>query len=168
VHDDKLSWKPQIENWWHNSPNHVECCSIIPTAGQHHTNISVFKSVYFALFHSYLTIYIFIPTYIVKSQQNYFTPSTVITLQIKTVRTFKYDKNKTTILYSYCKHKVLNIPVLFKLSVARFMHSLDNSELPTHFDNCFSDISWVHIYQTGFFLAKISFTQNENVSGLAL
>jgi len=36
------------------------------------------------------------------------------------VRTLEYDKTKTAVLYS--KHKVLEIPDLIKLSVAKFMY----------------------------------------------
>jgi len=41
-------------------------------------------------------------------------------LQIKFVRTREYGKTKTMIHYS--KHKSLEIPKLFKLSVAKFMY----------------------------------------------
>jgi len=41
----------KVKSWWHNSRNHVECCLNL----KNYTNISVLKSVYFALFHSYLT-----------------------------------------------------------------------------------------------------------------
>jgi len=37
------------------------------------------------------------------------------------VRTLEQYKTKTTVLYS--KHKILEIPNLFKLSVAKFMYS---------------------------------------------
>jgi len=47
-------------------------------------------------------------------------------------RSPKCDKTKTTVLYS--KYIVLNIPDLFKLSVAEFIHFFDNGELPKHFD----------------------------------
>jgi len=67
-------------------------------------------------------------------------------LQNEAVRTLEYDKTKTTVLYS--KHKILNIPDLFKLSIAKFMHSVDNGEIPNHFDNYFSEIALVHKYQT--------------------
>jgi len=46
----------------------------------------------------------------------------LIKLQNKTVRTIKYDKTKTTIFCS--KHSFLNIPDLFKLSVAELMYSI--------------------------------------------
>jgi len=86
------------------------------------------------------------------------------------VRTLEYNKTKTTILYS--KHKILEIPDLFQLSVAKFMYSFCNGGLPNHFefDNYFAEIASVLKYQTR--LASLQkyyliFTQNENVSGSA-
>ena len=61
------------------------------------------------------------------------------------MRTLEYDKTKTAELYS--KHKILNIPDLFKLSVAKFMYSFYNGGLPNHFDNYFTEIASVHKYQ---------------------
>ena len=70
----------------------------------------------------------------------------LIRLQNKAERTLEYTKTKTTILYS--KHKILEIPDLFKLSVAKFMHSFYNGRLPNRFDNYFAEIASVHKYQT--------------------
>ena len=61
-------------------------------------------------------------------------------------------------------HKILEIPDLFQLSVAKFMYSFYNGGLPNHFDNYYAEIASVHKYR---FFAKILFTQNENVSGSA-
>ena len=58
--------------------------------------------------------------------------------------TLEYNKTKTTILYS--KHKILEIPDLFQLSVAKVMYSFYNGGLP--FDNYFAEIASVHKYQT--------------------
>ena len=62
------------------------------------------------------------------------------------MRKLEYNKTKTTILYS--KHKILAIPDLFQLSVAKFMYSFYNGGLPNHFDNYFAEIASVHKYQT--------------------
>ena len=62
------------------------------------------------------------------------------------MRTLEYNKTKTTILYS--KHKILEIPDLFQLSVAKFMYSFYNGGLSNHFDNYFTEIASVHKYQT--------------------
>ena len=79
------------------------------------------------------------------------------------IRTLKYGKTKTTL--PYCKHRVLGIPDLFKLSVAKLMYSFDIGELPKHFDNYFSDIASLRKYQTKLALcAKILLTHNGNVS----
>jgi len=51
-----------------------------------------------------------------------------------------------TVLYS--KRKILEIPDLFQLSVAKFMYSFYNGGLPNHFDNYFAEIASVHKYQT--------------------
>jgi len=86
---------------------------------KHYTNISVLNSVYFALFHSYLTYSIFN-----RGRANKTTLLPLIRLQNKAVRTLEYNKTKTTILDS--KHKILEIPDLFQLSVAKFMYSFYN------------------------------------------
>jgi len=100
----------------------------------------VLISVYFALFHSYLTYSI-----LNWGRANKTTLLPLIRLQNKAVRTLEYNKTKTTILYS--KHKTLEIPDLFQLSVAKFMYSFYNGELPNHFDNYFAEIASVHKYQ---------------------
>jgi len=107
----------------------------IKTLHQH----SVLKSVYFALFHSYLT-------YLIWGRANKATLLSLIRLQNKAVRTLEYNKTKTTALYS--KHKILEISDSFQLSVAKFMYSFHNGALPNHFDNCFAEIASVHKYQT--------------------
>ena len=62
------------------------------------------------------------------------------------MRTLEYNKTKTTILYS--KHKILEIPDLFQLSVAKFMYFFYNGRLPNDFDNYFAEIASIHKYQT--------------------
>jgi len=64
------------------------------------------------------------------------------------VRTLGYNKTKTTVFYS--KHKILEIPDLFQLSVAKFMYSFYKGGLPNHFDKYFAEIASVHKYQTRF------------------
>jgi len=100
----------------------------------------VLKSVHFALFHCYLTYSI-----LNSAKANKMTLLPLIRLQNKAVRTLKYNKTKTTILYP--KHKMLEIPDLFQLSVATFMYSFYNGGLPNHFDNYFAEIAPVHKYQ---------------------
>jgi len=104
---------------------------------KHYTNISVLKSVYFAIFHSYLTYSI-----LNWGRANKTTLLHLIRLQKKAVRKLEYNKTKTTILYS--KHKILEMPDLFQLSVAKFMYSFYNGGLPNHFDNYFAKIASVH------------------------
>jgi len=55
-------------------------------------------------------------------------------------------KTKATVLYS--KNKILEIPDLFQLSVAKLMYSFYNGGLPNHFDNYFAEIASVYKYQT--------------------
>jgi len=86
---------------------------------KHYTSISVFKSVYFALFHSYLTYSI-----LNWGRDSKMTLLPLIRLQNKAVRTLQYSKTKTTVLYS--KEKILEIPDLFQLSVVKFMYSFYN------------------------------------------
>ena len=111
--DDKLYWKPQIEKL---VTQLSKSCGMLFKL-KHYTNTSVLKSVYFALFHSYLTYSI-----LNWGRANKTTLLPLIRLQNKAVRTLEYNKTKTTVLYS--KHKILEIPDLFQLSVAKFMYSL--------------------------------------------
>jgi len=106
-----------------------------------YTNISVLKSVYFALFYSYLTY-----SMLNWEMANKTTLLALIRLQNKGVRTLESNKTKTTVLYS--KHKILEIPDLFQLSVAKFMYSFYNGGLPNHFDNYSAENASVHKYQT--------------------
>ena len=108
---------------------------------KHYTKTSVLKSVYFALFHSYLTYSI-----LNWGRANKTTLLLLIRLQNKAVRTLEYNKTKRTVLYS--KHVILEIPDLFQLSSAKFMYSFYNGGLPNHFDDYFAEIASVHKYQT--------------------
>jgi len=135
--DDKLNWKPQIEKL---VTQLSKSCGMLFKL-KHYTNISVLKSVYFALFHSYLTYSI-----LNWGRANKTTLLPLIRLQNKAVGTLEYNKTKTTILYS--KHKILEIPDLFQLSVAKFMYFFYNGGLPNHFDSYFAEIASLHKYQT--------------------
>jgi len=135
--DDKLNWKPQIEKL---VTQLSKSCGMLFKL-KHYTNISLLKPVYFALFHSYLTFSIHN-----WGRANKTTLLPLIRLQNKAVRTLEYNKTKTTILYS--KHKILEIPDLFQLSIAKFMYSFYNGGLPHQFDNYFAEIALVHKYQT--------------------
>ena len=128
--DDKLNWKPQIEKL---VTQLSKSCGML-YKWKHHTNTSVLKSVYFALFHYYLSYSI-----LNWGRANKTTLLPLIRLQNKAVRTLEYSKTKTTILYS--KHKILEIPDLFQLSVAKLMYSFYNGGLPNHFDNYFAEIA---------------------------
>ena len=108
---------------------------------KHYSNISVLKSVYFARFHPYLTYSI-----LNWGKANKTTLLPLIRLQNKAVRTLEYCKTKTTVLYS--KHKILEIPNFFELSVAKFMYYFHNGGLLNHFDNYFSEVASIHKYQT--------------------
>jgi len=101
----------------------------------------VLRSVYFALFHSYL-----IYSILNWERANKTTLLPLIRLQNKAVRTLEHNKTKTTVLYS--KHKILEILDLFQLSVAKFMYSFYNGGLPNQFDNYFPEIASVHKNQT--------------------
>jgi len=109
--DDKLNWMPQIEKL---VTQLSKSCGMLFKL-KHHTNISVLISVYFALFHYYLT-YSILKWW--RANKTNLLP--FIRLQNNAVRTLEYDKTKTAVLYS--KHKVLEIPDLIKLSVAKFMY----------------------------------------------
>ena len=134
--DDKLNWKPQIEKL---ITQLSKSCGMLFKL-KHYTNTSVLKSVYFALFHSYLTYLI-----LNWGKPNKTTLLPLIRLQNKAVRTLEFNKTKTTVLYS--KHEILEIPDLFQLSVAKFMYAIYNGGLPNHFDNYFAEIASVHKYQ---------------------
>jgi len=100
----------------------------------------VLKSIYFALFHSYLTYSI-----LNWGRANKTALLSLIRLENQAA-TLQYNKSKATVLYS--KHKILEITDLFQLSVAKFIYSFYNGSLPNHFDNYFSEIASVHKYQT--------------------
>jgi len=76
----------------------------------------------------------------------------LIRLQNEAIQILQYHKTQTIILYS--KHKILNMPDFFKLSVGKVMYSFDNGKIPNHFDN-YSDIVSVHNYQTGLLYKNI-------------
>jgi len=99
--DGKLNWKPQIEKL---VTQLSKSCGMLFKL-KHYTNISVLKSVYFALFHSYLTYSIVNWVRVKKT-----TLLPLIRLQNKAVRTLEYNKTKTTMLYS--KREMLEIPDL--------------------------------------------------------
>ena len=134
--DDKLNWKPQIEKL---VTQLSKSCGMLFKLKQY-TNISVLKSVYFALFCSYLTYSIL--NWVRANKTTLLLPS--IRLWNKAVRTLEYDKTKTTALYS--KHKILETLDLF--FSAKFMYSFYNGGLHNHFDNFFAEIESVHKYQT--------------------
>jgi len=83
--DDKLNWKPQIEKLLTQLS---KSCGMLFKL-KHYTNISVLKSVYFVLFHSYLTYPI-----LNWGRTNKTTLLPLIRLQNKAVRTLEYKKNK--------------------------------------------------------------------------
>ena len=130
---DKVNWKPQIKKL---VTQLSKSCGMLFNLKQY-TNISVLKSVYLALFNSYLTYSI-----LNWGRVNKTTLLPLTRLQNKAVRTLEYNKTKTTVLYS--KHKILEIPDLYQLSVATFMYSFYNGGLPNHFDNYFVEIASVH------------------------
>jgi len=141
--DDKLNWKPQSEKL---------VTQLFKSYGilfklKRYITISVLKSAYFALFHSYLTYSI-----LNWGRANKTTLLPLIRLQNKAMRTLEYYKTKTTVLYF--KHKILGIPYLFQLSVGKMMHPFYNGGLPNHFDNYFAEIASVHKYRT-----KLAFLQ---------
>jgi len=67
-------------------------------------------------------------------------------LQNKTFIILEYDKTKSSTVYS--EQQFLNIPDLFKLSVAKIMYSFYNGGLSNRFDHYFTEIAAVHKYQT--------------------
>jgi len=80
---DKLNWKPQIEKV---VTQLSKSCGMLFKL-KHNTNISVLKSVYFALSHSYLTYSI-----LNWGRANKTTLLPLIRLQNKAVRTLEYNK----------------------------------------------------------------------------
>ena len=115
--DDKPNWKPQSEKL---VTQLSKSCGML-FKSKHYSSISVLKSVYFSLFHSYLTYSI-----LNWGRANKTTLLPLIRLQNKAVRTLEYNKTKTTVLCS--KHRILETPDLFQLSVAKLMHSFYNGD----------------------------------------
>ena len=67
-------------------------------------------------------------------------------LQRKSVTILQFAKTKTTLHYS--KHKRLEIPDLFKLSVAKFIYTFYGIGSTNHFYNYFAEIASVQKYRT--------------------
>jgi len=126
---------------------------------KHYTSISVLKSIHYALFHSYLTYSV-----LNQGRANKTALLSLIRLQETAVRILKYDKTKTTILYS--KHEVLNIPNLFKLSIVNFIHTFDNAKLPNYFVNYFRGIVSLHQSMCVIFLKVWNLTHVINLKVL--
>jgi len=99
--DDKLNWKPQVEKL---VTQLSKSCGMLFKL-KHYTETSVLKSVYFALFHSYLTYSI-----LNWGRANKTTLLPSIRLQNIAARTLEYNKTKTTVLYS--KHKIFYLFLL--------------------------------------------------------
>jgi len=76
----------------------------------------VLRFVYFFLFLSYLSC-----SMLNWRRANKTTLLPLLRFQKIAVRSLAYEKTKTAVLYS--KHKILEIPDLFKLLIAKFLHS---------------------------------------------
>jgi len=87
-------------------------------------------------------------------------------LQNKAVKFLK-TSNKATLDEIYIQNNILTINNLFKMSAGKFMHSYENNQLPSHFNQYFKSILTVHKYPTrlacskNFFLPRVNSSQGQ-------
>jgi len=87
-------------------------------------------------------------------------------LQNKAVKFLKIS-NKVTLDEIYVQNNILTINNLFKMSAGKFMHSYENNQLPSHFNQYFKSILTVHEYLTrlacskNFFLPRVNSSQGQ-------
>jgi len=68
-------------------------------------------------------------------------------LQNKAMKFLK-KSNKATLDEIYIQNNILTINNLFKMSAGTFIHSYENNQLPSHFNQRFKSILIVHKYPT--------------------
>ena len=90
----------------------------------------------------------------------------LVNLQNKAVKFLKTFNNAT--LDEICiQNYIITIKNLFKMSTGNFMHSYENNQLPSHFNQYFKSIQTVHKYPTrlacskSFFLPRLNSSQGQ-------
>ena len=87
-------------------------------------------------------------------------------LQNKAVEFLK-TSIKATLDEIYIQNNILTINNLFKMSAGKFMHSYENNQLLSHFNQYFKSIQTVHKYPTrlpcskNFFLPRVNSSQGQ-------
>ena len=122
--DNKLSWKPHIAKL---TTQIFKSCGILSIL-RHYTTPPVLKAVYNALIHPYLNYAV-----LNWARASKTTIQPLENLQNKAVKFLK-TSNKATLGEIYIKDNILTINNLFKMSAGKFMHSYENNQLPSHFN----------------------------------
>ena len=84
----------------------------------------------------------------------------------KTKLKFLKTSNKVTLDELYMQNHILMANNLFKMSAGKFMHSCENNQLPSHFNQCFKSIQTVHKYPNRLatskkFLSRVNLSQGQ-------
>jgi len=80
---------------------------------------------------------------------------------------FLKTSNKATSDEIYIQNNILTINNLFKMSAGKFMHSYENNQLPSHFNQYFKSVLTVNKYPTrlacskNFFLPRVNSSQGQ-------
>ena len=84
------------------------------------------------------------------------------------VRTITWNKKFTHVSHLYQNLSLLKLNDIYKLELAKFMHKLDNNNLPIVFQNRFTKIEKIHTYVTrganksNYFLSRVNKTVDQN------
>jgi len=81
----------------------------------------------------------------------------LVDLQNKAVKFLK-TPNKANLDEIYTQNNILTINNLFKMFAGKFMHSHENSQLPSHFNQYFKSIQTVHMYPTRLLVQSTKWT----------
>ena len=155
--DNKRNWKPHIAKL----PIHIsKSCGILSKL-RHYTTQPVLKAVYNALIHPYLNYAV-----LNWDRASKTTIQPLENLKNKAVKFLK-TSNKATLDEIYIQNDILTINNLFKMSAGKFMHSYENNQLPSYFNQYFKSILTVHKYATrlacsnNFFLPRVKVSQGQ-------
>jgi len=79
----------------------------------------------------------------------------LVNLQNKAVKFLKTSNNATADEV-YIQNNILTINNVFKMPAGKFMHSYEDNQLPSHFNQYFKSIQTVHKYPPDLHVQKIS------------
>jgi len=155
--DNKLNLKPHIAKL---TTQISKSCGILSKL-RHYTTQPVLEAVYNALIHPYLKYAV-----LNLGRASKTTIQPLENLQNKAVKFLK-TSSKATLDEIYIQNNILTINNLFKMSAGKCMHSYENNQLPSHFNQYFKSILTVHKYPTrlacskNFFLPRVNSSQGQ-------